>query len=189
MCSEDNFNELQLSYISSQGVLNHAQLVSELSKALTKVGEVLPRAQIDATLYDTPWMRDAISRLYAYIMLFLQKAVKWYTMGSRRRALSSILNPYSSSFKEVVDEIKNSAKTVDSIARTSGRAEIRGLTRGLEGQAETLRLSDRKLYEMQARINLLQASSERTEALITQVLQISMSMCHFPGVLTTKSSH
>src|SRR2546423_1198690 len=116
-------------------------MVSELSKALTKVGEVLPRAQIDATLYDTPWMRNAIARLYAYIMLFLQKAVKWYTMGSRWRALSSILNPYSSSFKEVVDEIKKSAESVDAIARTSGRAEVRGLTRGLEGQAEKLRLS------------------------------------------------
>lgn len=161
--------------VALQGVLNHAELVSELSKALAKVGEVLPRAQIDATLYNTPWMKDAMSRLYAYILLFLQRAVKWYTMGSARRAVSSILNPYSSSFKDTIDEIKKCTESVDAIASTSGRAEIRGLTIALEGQAEKLKASDRKLNDMQARMNELQASSDRTEAIVMQVLQVAIS--------------
>jgi hypothetical protein len=120
-------------------------------------------------------MKEAMSRLYAYILLFLQKAVKWYTMSSARRAVSSILSPYSLSFKDTIEEIRKCTESVDAIANTSGRAEIRGLTIALEGQAEKLKESDRKLHDMQARMNELQASSQRTEAAVVQVLQVAIS--------------
>ena len=142
--------------------------MTELSKALAKIGDVLPRVQIDAALYNTPWMKEAISRLYAYILLFLQKAVKWYTMGSARRAVSSVLNPYSSSFQETIKEISRCTASVDDIASTSGRAEIRGLTLFLEE-------SEKKLHAMQLRMNELQASSERTEEVVMRVLQVALS--------------
>jgi hypothetical protein len=88
--------------------------------------------------------------------------------GAARRAVSSILSPYSSRFQETVQEISRCIASVDAIASTSGRAEIRGLTLSFEE-------SEKKLHVMQLRMNELQAPSERTKAVVMRVLQVALS--------------
>lgn len=143
--------------------MNHAHIVSELSKALTRIGEVLPRVQLDGALYDTPGIRGSISRLCAYILVFLQQATQWYSAGWARRAIYSISRPLS--FQETLEEIKICTKGVEAIASASARAEIGGLTTVLEGQAGQLKQCDQKLNDMQSGMNELQASSQRTETI------------------------
>ncbi|KAJ9623983.1 hypothetical protein H2203_005430 [Taxawa tesnikishii (nom. ined.)] len=72
------------------GILNHAELVNKFAQAFKETGDVLPRAAINADLYPTNFMKDIISKLYAYIMLFYHRAAIWYNMGPARRALSSV---------------------------------------------------------------------------------------------------
>ena len=156
-------------------MLNHAELVTELSKALTRIADVLPRVQLNGMLYDIPYMRVATSRLYAHIILFLQKAVKWYTMGPARRAISIVFKPYSLSYKDTVDQINICAESVNAIATSAARAETRGLTIELESQAEKLSETDVKLRDMQQQLLQVQASSQRAEAYAVQILQIASS--------------
>ncbi|KAH0565970.1 hypothetical protein GP486_000638 [Trichoglossum hirsutum] len=109
------------------GVLNHAELLVQFSKALAKIGEVLPRTELNAVLYPTSQMKEAITTLYAYIIRFLQQAVKWYKMSPAGRAFSSIRNPFDLSLKDTVEKINECSRAVDQIASAASRAELRDL--------------------------------------------------------------
>jgi hypothetical protein len=163
----------------TQGVLNHAELVVELSKALTAIAEVLPRIKLDGSLYPTDYMKAAISRVYAHIILFLQQAVTWYTAGTARRIASSFFKPYSLSYKDTVDEIKKCTESVDAIASSAARAEMRDLSITIQEQGVKLRETDQTLHTMQGRLIYLQASAQRTEAQLTQMWQLATSRCPF----------
>ncbi len=136
-------------------------MVAELSKALTKINEAMPRVQIELAIYQSPWMQDAVSRLYAHVLLFLQKAVQWYNRGSLRRAIGSIFKPYPLAFQDTVLEITRCTKAVDAIANTSSHAEIRCLTNAMKAQ-------DQKLHDVQTKMMEAQAQ-------ICQVLQLATS--------------
>lgn len=105
--------------------MNHAELVSEFSKALTDVGEVLPRAKLNSTLYQTDMMRDAVVGLYRHILLFLKKALKWYQLSPASRAISAIINPFKTDLKNTVDEVKKCAAVMEAVAGYSMKAELR----------------------------------------------------------------
>jgi hypothetical protein len=152
-------------------------MVTELSRALASIAEVLPRIRLEGSLYPTDYMKDAISRVYAYIILFLQKAVKWYTMGAARRAVSSLFKPYSLSYKDTVDQIKICTEAVNAIASAASRAEVRDINITIEEQRERLKDTDKTLHNMQDRLIDLNASSRRTEAHLLQILQLATSWC------------
>ncbi|SPO04286.1 uncharacterized protein DNG_06969 [Cephalotrichum gorgonifer] len=109
------------------GVINHAELVAQFSKALCQIGDVLPRTELNAKLYQTDQMKHAIANLYASILIFLRQAVKWYKLGPAGRALTSIFKPFELSYKDTVDQVKLCADTIDDIAAAAARAEIRDI--------------------------------------------------------------
>lgn len=140
-------------------------MVAELSKALTRINEAMPRVQIELTIYQSPWMQGAVSRLYAHVLSFLQEAVQWYNKGSFRRAIGSIFRPYPLAFQETVLDIKACTKAVDAIANTSSHAEIRSLTLAMKAR-------DEKLHDVQMRMI-------EQRAQISQLLQIANSEFHY----------
>ena len=140
-------------------------MVTELSKALTRINDAVPRVHIELALYKTPWMQTAVSRFYAHVLLFLQKAVEWYNKGSFRRAVGSIFRPYPLTFEDTVTSIRACTDTIDKIANTSSHAEIRGLTMLVKAQ-------DKTLHDVRAEMIKAQA---RHDAQISQVLQLATS--------------
>ena len=164
-----------------QGILNHAKLVVELSKALTSIGNALPRTKLSAELYQTEHMKEAISRLYAHILLFFQQAVKWYEMGPARRGLSVILKPFELDYKDTVEQIRICAETVEDIANAAARAEIRDISitlqmqdRKLQERETSLQQTYMKLHEMQVQLRDMQTKMDDR---VQSVLQITTSEC------------
>jgi len=138
------------------GVINHENLVAQFSKALYWIGQVLPRCELSAELYQNDEMRDAIATLYAHILLFLQQAVKWYNLGSAGRALTSLFKPFELSYKETLDEITLCAKTIDDISSLASKVEIREIRLLLDNENSRLMEREQKLHEMQMNFNLAQ---------------------------------
>lgn len=148
---------------SAQGILNHAKLVVELSKALIRIGDVLPRTKLSAELYQTEHMKEAISRLYAHILLFFQQAVKWWNMGPAKKAVSVILKPFELDYKDTVEQIRICAKTVDDIANAAARAEVRDINiilqlqgKKLQEREASLQQTYEKLHDMQIQLRDVQ---------------------------------
>ncbi|EXJ87098.1 hypothetical protein A1O3_04056 [Capronia epimyces CBS 606.96] len=110
------------------GVLNHAELVAELSEALTKIGDLLQQVKLVIYLYPVDRMRDAVSRLYAHMIEFLLLAADWYKKHPIKRALDSIINPFPLRYKPTLKLIQSSFDNVNHIANGANKAETRDLT-------------------------------------------------------------
>jgi hypothetical protein len=165
----------RLSSTPYQGILNHAELVVKLSRALANIADVLPRIKLDGALYPTEHMKQAISRVYAHIILFLQKAVKWYTRSTAYRAISALLKPYDLTYKDTIEQIRACTDAVNEIANTAARAETRALSITIHDQAKQLKESDKTLHEMQHQLKDLQACSLKNEVQLGQILQVATS--------------
>lgn len=108
-------------------VLNHEELLSEISKAISNLADVLPRTELHSILYPTARMQEAVSLLYAKIMEFVVKAIKWCKKGKARHAIAAIAHPFELKFKNIIDEITRRSRGVDELANAAAKAEIRDL--------------------------------------------------------------
>ena len=117
-------------------------------------------------------MKEAVSRLYAHVILFFQQTVKWYNMSSAGRAISSIFKPFELDYKDTVEQIKLCSDTVDEIANAAARAEIRDMHITIQLQQTRF---DKKLEEMQLQMKEMQRGISDTIGGVTQVLQVATS--------------
>jgi hypothetical protein len=107
--------------------MNHEELLTQISKTVSRIADVLPRAELATSLYQTDRMNRAVAQLYVKIMSFVKDAVRWYKMGKIKHSFNSIAKPYALSFKNLVEEIAEASRNVDKEASAASRAEIRGL--------------------------------------------------------------
>src|SRR5579871_506701 len=105
--------------------MNQEELVKELAKALCRLGDALPQAEIRLVLYPTVEMRCLVTQLYVHILEFSQRALKWYSAGKLKHALTAIVRPYSLSFKDLVESMKETTGKIKDLALSMSMAEIR----------------------------------------------------------------
>ncbi len=117
-------------------MLNHEELLTEIAKTVSKIANILPRADLCSHLYPTQRMRVAVAQLYAKVMYFVQDAVKWYKKGKLAHSVSAVFKPYSLGFKAIVEEISEASRRVDQEASAASKAEIRELHIKIEQLAQ-----------------------------------------------------
>ncbi|KAI1844019.1 hypothetical protein JX266_009885 [Neoarthrinium moseri] len=123
-------------------VMNYEELLVEISKAVTKVADVLPRAELHSLLYPTASMQEAVALVYAKIMEFVVMAIRWYNKGKFKHSISVIIAPFKLNFKPIIEEITERSKRVDELANAASKAEIRDLhitIRGLKTDMQELK--------------------------------------------------
>jgi hypothetical protein len=98
-------------------------------------------------------MEAALSRLYAYIILFLQLCVRWYNRSPLGRLWSAITTPFELDYQELVEQIHLCSKAVDDLANAGARAEIRHIRIVLDLHHAQSRKWDTKLLEIQKRFD------------------------------------
>jgi hypothetical protein len=101
--------------------------LTEISKTIAKIADVLPRADLCSNLYPTQRMKSAVAQLYAKIIHFVQDAVKWYKKSKLAHSVSAVFRPYDLGFKTIVEEISIASRRVDQEASAASKAEIREL--------------------------------------------------------------
>jgi hypothetical protein len=128
----------------SQGVINHEQLVVELSKALCTIADVLPNSELKNILFPTEQMKHAVAVLYAQILELLERAAQWYKAGKIRHFISSITKPWALQFSDIVDDISIAARRVDQLAISASMVEQRTMNL----QQQEMRLEQRLTHEV-----------------------------------------
>ncbi|KAK8043795.1 hypothetical protein PG994_012633 [Apiospora phragmitis] len=108
-------------------VVSHAGLVKNLAKACSCIADALPRADLGLILYPTPAIREAVARLYAAIVKFALRALRWYQQGRLMHIASAIASPWALGFEEELAEIERNSKSVEELAQSAARAELREL--------------------------------------------------------------
>ncbi|KAJ9633991.1 hypothetical protein H2204_006538 [Knufia peltigerae] len=137
------------------GVIEHAKLFTEISEALVLVGKALAQADFNSKLYPTRFIRTAISSLYTYIIMFLRKAVKWYTMGRARRWVNAVFEPYDIGHKATVQKIQKCIASLKDTANDAAHAELRGVSQSQKYHQEKLELMDEEIREVRKELRII----------------------------------
>ena len=162
-----------------QGIINHSHLISEFSQALAKISDVLRQTKLTAELFQTDPVRDAISQLYAHIMLFFQQAMRWYNRSSAGRAFSSIFKPYELEYEDTVEQIKLCAEAINDMASAASRAEVRDMHITIQLMRKEMQRRDQKLTKMQLQVKETQRIQLQIHEAVNDSLQIATS--EFPS--------
>lgn len=112
--------------------MNHEQMTKDLAKAVCRIADALLQAERDLMLYPTESMRKLLSALYAKIMKFVQRAIKWYKESKLQHVLSAIVRPYSLRFQDVVDDIADLSARIDRLALSMSMIELKATRSKLE---------------------------------------------------------
>lgn len=108
-----------------QSVINHEEMTKEIAKAYSMIADLLPRTDFTLIHYPTAAMKGAIAQLYAHIILFTSRAIRWYKKGKISHAVSAVARPWALSWKDSVDAIAEQSHRVGSLARLAAQAELR----------------------------------------------------------------
>ncbi|KAI0126177.1 hypothetical protein BJ170DRAFT_462938 [Xylariales sp. AK1849] len=106
-------------------MINYEELLTEFSRAMANIANVLPRTKLLSELYRTPEMQIGVANVYAKIIEFVLETVKWYKKNKLQHAIAAVVGPYKLSFKDIVDEIAVRSRRVDELASTAVKAELR----------------------------------------------------------------
>ncbi|OBR14149.1 Nacht domain protein [Colletotrichum higginsianum IMI 349063] len=119
-------------------VINHEELLVEISKTVSRIADVLPRTELHSVLYPTQRMQDAVSQLYAKIIEFIMMAVKWYKKGKLAHSLTAITKPFNLGFKPIIEDITERSRRIDELASAASKAELRDLHISIHGLNKTI---------------------------------------------------
>lgn len=78
-------------------------------------------------LFPTEAIKGAIVTMYAHILKFLIRAMRWFKESRLSHAIHSITRPSELRFDDLVEQIKYSSQSVAELASASSQAELRDL--------------------------------------------------------------
>lgn len=110
-----------------EAVVEHENICTTIVVALCDVADSLPRVELAAALYPTDIMRQAIAQLYAHIVRFLIRALKWFEEGKLAHAIHSITKPASLRYADIIKEIQRETQSITNQAISSSQAEQRDM--------------------------------------------------------------
>lgn len=119
-------------------------------------------------LYPTASIKHAASMLYAHILRFLVRALKYYEESRLMRAVHAITRPAALRYQDLIDLIRRDAETVRRHATTSSQAEIRAIHSRVAELGGHLESETNKSHAEREGIHLKLNSLEN---LVTQVRQ------------------
>ena len=124
---DSSYRQSQNTAYRSQGILNQEELVSTFAKALCRIADCLPRQELVIVLYPTKQIKQGVAQLYAHLMDFLIKAMKWYQEGTVKHIIHSITQPVAIRYKDILESIEDCSRRIDEWAAASAHAELRDM--------------------------------------------------------------
>ena len=88
---------------------------------------MLPRAEIKLRLYTTPVIQDAVVQLFARVIQFAQRAVKWYNASKLKHVYHAFIHPASLAYSDLLETISKYAQRIDNLASDAAQAEQRDM--------------------------------------------------------------
>ncbi|KAI0449573.1 hypothetical protein F5B21DRAFT_493956 [Xylaria acuta] len=137
------------------GVINHEVLIKELSKAMTRIADVIKHVQVQCLLYPTDEMVEYTGELYSHIISFAIRAVKWYQKGKIAHTLAAFANPFQLKFRDIADDIYETSRKIDRWTASMNHVEIRQMHQQLVETGKALELAQlerREMYQLVAEL-------------------------------------
>ncbi|KAL1864584.1 hypothetical protein Daus18300_007601 [Diaporthe australafricana] len=156
------------------GVINHEKTVKGLAKALSEIGDALPRVKIRADMFPTNKMEIATSRLCADILKFLTRAHKWYCEGRLKRAFHSFTQPFDLRYADILEDIRRNSSVVQDLAACGQMVELRHVNKKIDKTLSTVTENFSRVYSnfdtVLVGMNDINARVVATEAMVARRL-------------------
>ena len=143
--------------------------MTELAKAMAKVSDILPQTQLHLVLYPTEQMKRVVEELYALIISFYQRALRWYEASRLKHVAKALFKPFSLEFGDLVERINTQSRSIERLAITLAHQEIRSIYRLVR---ECLSEQRDSRSEQNKAVSMLTDAQQ----LQTQTLQLLVSM-------------
>ncbi|OPB41405.1 hypothetical protein A0O28_0081240 [Trichoderma guizhouense] len=108
-------------------VINHHNLLSQLCTGLNTIAHVISRTQLITQLYPTQQIRQIIVVIYAHILKFLLRALRWYRESKMTHMLQAIARPTKLRYDDLLATLSSLSDTMSKIALDSSHAEQRDM--------------------------------------------------------------
>ncbi|KAJ6037116.1 hypothetical protein N7540_001395 [Penicillium herquei] len=146
-------------------VVEHKKTGSVITNSLLDIADALPRVQLVSVLYPTESVERMVATLYACIIKFLLRALRWYEEGSLKRALHAVTKPASLQYDNIVDEMSRVTNSLMAEATAGSQAEQRDMHSELIAIRNTVEVSssisrDEQKHQRQVLQDLLDLVSE-----------------------------
>lgn len=92
--------------ISRKSTVNHENIVTQISKALVDIAEILPRTELSSH-FQSEALKATLGDLYEALVGFLLLALNFLKQSKIRHTLSSIVRPSELRYKEFSIKIEN----------------------------------------------------------------------------------
>ncbi|KAM3086699.1 hypothetical protein ACMFMG_000822 [Clarireedia jacksonii] len=170
------------------GVINHGELVTQLSKALSYIADVLPHVELKSVLYPTKRMSELVAIIYSQIIRFVIRAINWYKEGKLKHILTSITRPYALRFKDLLDDLATSSRQLDQLAVAAAMMEQRDMHLEQKVSHQIL-LEVRNMIQANHGLNmtsLLDTNKRVCDIQVSQILAFTASSTLQPPETTRK---
>ncbi|KAI1820845.1 hypothetical protein F4861DRAFT_34762 [Xylaria intraflava] len=165
-------------------VVEHERTATTIVGALCDISDSLPSVELSLALYPTSVMKHLVSMLYAHIMRFLIRALKYYEESSLMRAVHSITRPATLRYDDLIGLIRRDEELVRRHAATSSQAEVRAVHNSIRALSTRLQA---EAGEAQAERQIVRAQLAALGDWTTQI-RVSLSEVQVKQALSMVSS-
>jgi hypothetical protein len=167
-------------------VVEHERTATTVVTALCDISDALPSVELSLALYPTMVMRQSISLLYAHIVRFLVRALRYYEESGVMRAVHTITRPSALRYDDLIKLIRHEVDKIRKHAAMSSQAEIRALHNSILALSTQIQKETDKAHaermDTQAKLAtfgdfMTQIRVSLTEVQLRQALSMISSQC------------
>ncbi|KAK8121674.1 hypothetical protein PG984_010344 [Apiospora sp. TS-2023a] len=108
-------------------VQNHESVIALLAKALSRIGDSLPRVEFYTVLYSTERIKVAVVELYAQLLEFFDRALTWCQEGKLLHFWHSLTKPPALQYGDILERMDELSRRIDQLAISGLQAETRAI--------------------------------------------------------------
>ena len=138
--------------------MNHQNLLSRLSMGLCQFADLLPRTELILQLYPTEQIKHAIVTMYAHILKFLLRALRWYQESKPMHIIHAITRPPELRYDDLLKKISLLSQNLTELALVSSYSEQRDMHTKIQ-----------QLFSDRSEQKSLQMSLEQLTAVVSQI--------------------
>ncbi|KAI0017897.1 hypothetical protein F4780DRAFT_795578 [Xylariomycetidae sp. FL0641] len=121
------------------GVVNHQKVLSKLSTGLNKIAKILPRSELILKLYPVQHVKKVIVEIYAHILKFLLRALRWYQSSKWKHLQDALIKPAELQYDDLLNTISLLSHTLTEVGLASSHAEQRDMHASMRTQGKQLK--------------------------------------------------
>lgn len=150
-----------------------AKSATRLATGLNQIADILPRAELNLQLYPTPQTKQVIVDIYAQILKFLLRALRWYQESKLKHVIHSITRPIELRYDDLMAKISSLSLRMTDSASASSHAEQRDMHTAIQYQSQDHQAIQQSIDQLTSLV-LQMRDSMATEQVINASARIEL---------------